>query len=250
MIKKIATIVLWWACSLISSLVIANEGGYPLEQAPKKVSDVAALQHGAKIFVNYCLSCHSASAMRYNRLKDIGLTEQQIKENLLFTSDKIGDMMQIAMRANDGKAWFGSTPPDLSLIARSNGTAWLYTYMRSFYIDNARPTGWNNAVFHNVGMPHVLWELQGIRKAKEIEETDVHTGTKVTKIIGYEQITQGLLTEHEYDETVADLVAFLDWMGEPAQNQRKRMGLWIMLYLSIFTLIAWRLNVNYWKDIK
>jgi ubiquinol-cytochrome c reductase cytochrome c1 subunit len=236
---------------LSASLALASGGNYPLEKAPKKVSDVAALQRGAKLFVNYCLNCHSASAMRYNRLKDIGLTDEQIKQNLLFTGEKVGETMQIAMNYKDAKKWFGATPPDLSVIARSNGKDWLYTYMRSFYVDESRATGWNNALFPNVGMPHVLWELQGSRTAKHVEEVDPHDHTKkISKIIGFEQVKAGSLTAQEYDEAVGDLVAFLDWMGEPSQNSRKRMGLWILLYLSIFTLFAWLLNANYWKDIK
>ncbi len=250
-ITKLVSIALSTVFILTSSLVIANEGGYPLEKAPKKVSDVAALQRGAKIFVNYCLNCHSASAMRYNRLKDIGLTDEQIKQNLLFTAEKVGETMQIAMNYKDAKKWFGTTPPDLSVIARSNGKDWLYTYMRSFYLDETRATGWNNALFHNVGMPHVLWELQGTRIANHVEEVDPHDhNKKISKIAGFEQINPGLLNTHEYDEAVADLVAFLDWMSEPSQNSRKRMGLWILLYLSLFTILAWRLNASYWKDIK
>ena len=250
-ITKLVNITISTICILGASLALASSGNYPLEKAPKKVSDVAALQRGAKLFVNYCLNCHSASAMRYNRLKDIGLTDEQIKQNLLFTSEKIGDTMQIAMNYKDAKKWFGATPPDLSVIARSNGKDWLYTYMRSFYVDESRTTGWNNALFPNVGMPHVLWELQGLRSAKYVEETDPHDHTKkISKIAGFEQITPGLLNAHEYDEATADLVAFLDWMSEPAQNNRKRMGLWILLYLALFTILAWRLNANYWKDIK
>jgi ubiquinol-cytochrome c reductase cytochrome c1 subunit len=229
----------------------ANESSYPLEKSPKSVSDLAALQHGAKIFVNYCLNCHSASAMRYNRLKDIGLSDDDIKNNLLFTADKVGETMQIAMRPKDAKQWFGASPPDLSVVARSRGTDWIYTYMRSFYVDKTRATGWNNALFHNVGMPHVLWELQGPRKLKEIEEVDPHDHTKkITKIVGFEQISDGKMKPLEYDNAIADLTVFLEWMSEPSQNNRKKMGAWILAYLAIFTLLAWLLNKNYWKDIK
>jgi len=250
-IKKISSIILSSICILSAALSFANEVTYPIEKAPKKINDVVALQHGAKLFVNYCLNCHSASSMRYNRLKDIGISDEQIKNNLLFSAEKIGETMQVAMNYKDAKQWFGATPPDLSVISRSRGTDWLYTYMRSFYLDSSRATGWNNALFHNVGMPHALWELQGTRNAKEVEEVDPHNHeNKVKTIVGFEQVTPGLLKPQEYDEAVADLVAFLDWMGEPAQNQRKKMGLWILLYLGIFTILAYLLNANYWKDIK
>jgi ubiquinol-cytochrome c reductase cytochrome c1 subunit len=233
------------------SFAWSSEVDFPLQKAPKKISDVAALQHGAKIFVNYCLSCHSASAMRYNRLKDIGLTDAQIKQNLLFSAEKVGETMQIAMHYKDAKEWFGATPPDLSVIARSNGKDWLYTYMRSFYVDETRATGWNNALFPNVGMPNVLWELQGLRSAKHEEHVDPHDSSKkITKIIGFEQTSQGAMKPADYDEAVADLTVFLEWMSEPSQNNRQKMGLWILLYLSLFTILAWRLNANYWKDIK
>ncbi len=237
--------------ALHTSLAWSSESSFPLQKAPKKISDVAALQRGAKIFVNYCLNCHSASAMRYNRLKDIGLSDEQIKNNLLFSADKIGENMQIAMHYKDAKEWLGATPPDLSVIARSNGKDWLYTYMRSFYVDDTRATGWNNALFPNVGMPHVLWELQGMRSAKHEEEVDPHDPSKkISKIVGFEQITQGSMKPADYDETIADLTVFLEWMSEPSQNNRKQMGLWILLYLGLFTILAWRLNANYWKDIK
>lgn len=245
------------ALALVPALVLANEGGFPLDHAPDRTKDLASLQNGAKLFVNYCLNCHSASAMRYNRMKDIGLTEEQIKDNLLFTSDKVGDLMKIAMQPKDAKAWFGAAPPDLSVIARAkasdagSGADWLYTYLRTFYQDDSRPTGWNNLVFPNVGMPHVLWELQGVNSAKFVEEKDPHEeGKMVHKFAGFEQVKPGSLSKTDYDSTVADLVAYLEWMGEPAQHTRKRLGVWVLLYLGFFLVLAWRLNASYWKDIK
>lgn len=238
-------------------VALAAEATFPLDKAPGSTTDLTSLQNGAKLFVNYCLNCHSASAMRYNRLTDIGLTEEQIKNNLLFTSEKVGDLMQVAMPAKDAKTWFGAVPPDLSLIARSKASAagsgadWLYTYMRTFYKDDSRPLGWNNLVFPNVGMPHVLWELQGIRAAKFVDEKDPHDASKtVHKFVGFEQIEPGQLSSIDYDRAVADLVAYLEWMGEPAQNTRKRLGVWVLLYLGLFLVLAWRLNASYWKDVK
>ena len=242
----------------LSTGSLANTGGYPLDTFPKdRVTDMAALQHGAKLFVNHCLNCHSAAYMRFNRLRDIGLSEDQIKKNLLFTSDKVGDLMTVSLAAKDAKEWFGAQPPDLTVIARSragnggSGADYLYTYMRTFYRDPAKATGWNNLVFPDVGMPHVLWELQGEQRALFADEKDPHDPAKTVHVFkGFEQTQPGSLNKADYDVAVADLVAFLQWMGEPSQTQRARMGVWVLLFLAVFTVIAWRLNASYWKDIK
>jgi ubiquinol-cytochrome c reductase cytochrome c1 subunit len=226
-----------------------------LDKFPKeRVTDLAALQNGAKLFANYCLNCHAAAFMRFNRLKDIGLTEQQIKDNLLFPTDKVGELMKVSLDPKDAKAWFGAVPPDLTLVARSrasgsgSGPDYLYTYLRSFYRDEARPTGWNNLVFP---MPHVLWELQGQRAAKFVTEADPHNpGKTEVKFEGFEQLTPGKLAPQEYDSAIADLVAYLQWMAEPVQGQRTRLGVGVLIFLAIFTFIAWRLNAAFWKDVK
>lgn len=243
--------------ALAPALALAAEATFPLDHAPGRTTDITSLQNGAKLFVNYCLNCHSASAMRYNRLKDIGLSEEQIKNNLLFTSEKVGDLMTVSMPAKDAKDWFGAVPPDLSVIARAkasdagSGSDWLYTYLRTFYKDDTRPTGWNNLVFPNVGMPHVMWDLQGVRTAKFVDEKDPHDPNKtVHKFAGFEQVTPGKLSALEFDNAVADLVAYLEWMAEPAQNTRKRLGVWVLLFLGFFLLLTWRLNASYWKDVK
>ncbi|WP_207760235.1 cytochrome c1 [Polynucleobacter meluiroseus] len=234
----------------ISQAPQANEGGFPLDKAPDRVAKNASLQNGAKIFVNYCLNCHAAVSMRYNRLRDIGLTDQQIKDNLIFTDAKVGDLMTVAMNPKDAKIWFGKVPPDLSVEARARGADWLYTYFRTFYKDDDRPTGWNNLVYPNVGMPHVLWQLQGERAAKFEEHKDPHDEARVEKVfVGFEQLTPGTMKPQEYDDNIADLVAFLSWMAEPAQLERKRLGVVVLLFLAIFTLVAWRLNKAYWKDV-
>ena len=245
------------ALALIPALALANEGGFPLEHAPDRSKNLASLQNGAKLFVNYCLNCHSASMMRYNRLRDIGLTEEQIKSNLLFTSDKVGDLMTTSLAAKDAKTWFGTVPPDLSVIARSrsseagSGSDWLYTYLRTFYKDDTRPTGWNNLVFPNVGMPHALWELQGVRTVKFVEKKDPHEeGKTVHEFAGFDQVKPGKLSTLEYDTALADLVAYLDWMAEPAQGKRKQLGVWVVLFLSLLSFLAWRLNASYWKEVK
>ena len=249
--------------SLFAALAFAGaaqaaEGGYPLDKFPlEKMHDVAALQSGAKLFVNYCLNCHSAQYMRYNRLRDIGLSEDQIKQNLVFTGQKVGETMKVALDPTQAKGWFGATPPDLSVIARSraggsgSGADYLYTYLRTFYRDDTRPTGWNNLVFPNVGMPNVLWELQGQHAARFVEQKDAHAqGASEQRFAGFETLSPGKLSEHDYDEAVANLVAYLQWMGEPAQQDRVRVGVWVLIFLAIFTFIAWRLNAAYWKDVK
>ena len=236
----------------------AAGGALVLDKFPKeRVSDLAALQNGAKLFVNYCLNCHSAAFMLFNRLKDIGLTEQQIKDNLLFPTDKVGEVMKVSLDAKDAKEWFGAVPPDLTLVARSrashdgSGADYLYTYLRTFYRDDTRPTGWNNLTFPNVGMPHALWELQGQRAAKFVEVADPHDPTKKThQFEGFEQLTPGTMSPQEYDSAIADLVAYMQWMGEPVQQQRQRIGVGVLIFLAIFFVIAWRLNAAFWKDVK
>ncbi len=235
--------------------VSANTGGIAWDKAPNHTNDLASLQNGAKLFVNYCLNCHSAAFMRYNRLKDIGLTEQQIKDNLLFTTDKVGETMKASLDPKQAKEWFGGNPPDLTVIARSRsaggqgtGGDYLYTYLRTYYPDSSKATGWNNLAFPNVAMPHALWELQGNRQP--IYETSVEHGHEVKVFKGWEQLTPGTMTPLQYDQAVGDLVSYLQWMGEPAQNTRVRVGVWVLMFLGVFTVIAWRLNAAFWKDVK
>ncbi len=255
--KKLIVILL--ASLGVSMGAVASEGGLSWDKFPEaKLNDVAALQNGAKVFVNYCLNCHSAAFMRYNRLRDIGLTEAQIKQNLMFATDKVGDTMKTSLDPKQAKEWFGGNPPDLTVIARSradgakgSGADYLYTYLRSYYRDETKATGWNNMAFPSVAMPHVLWELQGQRVPKFVEEKDAHhEGKTVHRFAGYEQLTPGTQTPAEFDETVADLVAYLQWIGEPVQNDRVRIGAFVLLFLAVFTVIAWRLNAAYWKDVK
>jgi ubiquinol-cytochrome c reductase cytochrome c1 subunit len=248
-------ILITLTCALaFATGAFASEEGPAWDKAPNNINDLAALQNGAKLFVNYCLSCHSAAFMRYNRLRDIGLTEQQIKDNLLFTTEKVGDTMKAAIDPKQAKEWFGANPPDLTLVARSrsghggSGADYLYTYLRTFYRDPTKPTGWNNLVFPNVGMPHVLWQLQGEREP-EFETREEH-GHEVKVFKGWKQVTPGTMTPLEYEEAVGDLVGYLTWMSEPAQNARVRVGVWVLLFLALFTAITWRLNAAFWKEIK
>ena len=236
----------------------ASEGGYPWDSFPRtKMTDQAALQNGARLFANYCLSCHSATYMRYNRLHDIGLSDDEIKKNLLFATDKVGDTMKTTLDPRQAKDWFGAAPPDLSVIARSRaeigkgtGADYLYTLWRTFYRDDAKPTGWNNLAFPDIAMPHALWQLQGERRAKFAEVKDPHEEGKTTlRFIGFEQITPGALDERQYDEAVADLVAYLQWMGEPAQGTRVRIGVGVLVFLGLLVLITWRLSSAYWRSV-
>ncbi len=239
---------------LSATTALASEGGIAWDKAPYKNNDMPALQNGAKLFVNYCMNCHSAAYMRYNRLQDLGLTEQQIKDNLLFTTQKVGETMKAAIDPKQAKEWFGGNPPDLTVIARSrsgaggSGADYLYTYLRTYYRDASKATGWNNLAYPNVAMPHVLWELQGERRPL-FEEKEEH-GHEVKVFKGWEQVTPGSMTPLQYDTAVADLVGYLQWMGEPAQGTRVRVGVWVLLFLGIFTLIAWRLNASFWRDVK
>jgi len=251
--KKIILSLLM-ALGLAGAVHAAGGDTIAWDKAPDKLNDLPSLQNGARLFVNYCLNCHSAAYMRYNRLQDIGLTEQQIKDNLLFTTDRVGDTMEANVDPKQAKDWFGAAPPDLTLIARSraghggSGADYLYTYMRTFYKEDTKATGWNNLVFPSVGMPHVLWELQGERQP--VFETIDENGHETKVFKGWKQVSPGTMTPQQYDQAMADLVGFLQWMGEPAQNQRVRVGVWVLLFLAGFTLIAWRLNAAYWKDIK
>lgn len=213
--RQILAVLLW-----VPAFALAAESGQPLERAPIDPRDLVSLQSGARTFVNYCLNCHSAQYMRYNRLADLGLTEAQIRDNLMFAADKVGDTMKVAMTPKDGKAWFGVPPPDLSVISRSRGVDWLYTYLRTFYRDDKTPSGWNNRVFANAAMPHVLWKVQA-------EQSPV-----------------------QYDRTVRDLVNFLAYVGEPVGQKRKSIGIVVLFVLGVIFVFAYAMKQAFWKDVR
>jgi ubiquinol-cytochrome c reductase cytochrome c1 subunit len=229
------------ALLFVPLLAFASGDSLHLDKAPDRSGNLAALQNGAKVFVNYCMSCHSASFMRYNRLHDIGLSDEQIRDNLIFSNAKIGDLMTISMQRADAKAWFGAAPPDLTLVARARsaesgtGADWLYTYLRGFYRDEARPTGWNNVAFANVGMPHALWELQGQQVLDE--------NHKLTLAVS------GKLKPEEYDALVGDLVGFLQYMSEPVAETRQHVGIGVLIGLVVLFVFAYALKREYWKDV-
>ena len=280
MIKKLLGAL---ALSLTCTVSIAAESGHPLETAPDRLNDMASLQNGAKLFVNYCLSCHSANSMRYNKLTEIGLSDDEIKKNLLFTGDKVGDLMRIAMTPDDAKKWFGTAPPDLSVIARAKsinlgptGVDYIYTFLRSYYRDTTKLSGWDNLVFPNVAMPNVLWQRQGERSLNRVTTHQVanEDGTTSWERVtakydpqGYSEVKTEKLENYRgdpsvravlesstpaaaFDNDVADLSNFLGWMAEPVQLKRKQMGVWVLLFLALFLVVSWRLNSVYWKDVK
>jgi ubiquinol-cytochrome c reductase cytochrome c1 subunit len=224
------------------------------------LSDTPSLQRGARIFVNYCLSCHSASYMRYDRMgDDLGISEELVKQNLLFTGAKVGDLMQAAMREKDAKEWFNTAPPDLTLVTRWRAPSWVYTYLRSFYRDEKAPSGWNNIVFRNVAMPHVLYEWQGdqrpVLKTVAEKERVKENGKIVEKVVEkgvfdhLELDTPGLKTPEQYDRDIRDLTNFLVYLGEPARLVRYRVGFYVLLFLSVFLVFAYLLKKEYWKDV-
>jgi len=227
--------------SLLSLPALAAGGGHPLDKAPVDLKNTVSLQRGAQAFASYCSGCHSLSYMRYSRLTDIGLTEEQIKSYLLPTNAKTGDVMSIALRPEDAKAWFGVVPPDLSVEARSRGSDWIYTYMRTFYRDDSRPTGWNNLAYPNVGMPHVLYDLQGQQEWQT--DSEGHGGKLV-------QVAAGTLAPAEYDALVGDITNYLTWVAEPARSDRIRMGFFVIGFLLILLVLVYALKKEYWKDVK
>ncbi len=237
---------------LASSGALAAGGEVKLDRAPIDERNLISLQRGAQVFVNYCLNCHSANYMRYNRLQDLGLTEQQIRDNLIFTDAKVGDLMKIAMDPKDSKSWFGMSPPDLTVIARArashagSGADWLYTFFRGFYRDSTRPSGWNNTVYPNVGMPHVLWELQGEQVMKDVKvQAPGYVKTEQKPALG----KPGTMTSIEYDYLVADLVNYMVYMAEPVRQTRKTLGIYVLLFLGLMFVLAYALKKEFWKDV-
>jgi ubiquinol-cytochrome c reductase cytochrome c1 subunit len=227
-------------------LALASEAGYRLDRSPHDQHDAVSLQAGARTYMNYCLGCHGLQYMRYDGLRELQLSDAQIRDNLMFTGQKIGDPIKIAVNPKDAKAWFGVAPPDLSVIARSRGADWLYTYLRTFYRDEKAPSGWNNAVFPNVGMPHVLYSMQGMRKLEVISPKEGHGPVQYK----WSEIAKGTQTAAEYDATVRDLVNFLVYVGEPAGGHRRSIGIVMLFVLGVVFIFAYLLKKEYWKDVK
>ena len=246
--KLIAAFVL----SLAPLTGMAGGGGVQLESVDVDLEDEKALQRGAKFYMNYCSGCHSLKYARYNRMaKDLGLTEEQVKENLIFTAGtKVGSNIEIAMRQADGEAWFGTAIPDLTLVTRNKkgGPDWLYSYLKSFYLDPARPYGVNNTVFPDVGMPDVLQNLRGTQKAVYQEGTDA-AGNPTKVFDRFEPVDAGSMSSEEFDAMVRDLTTFLTYMGEPMQLERQSLGIYVIIFLIVFSVLAYFLKKEYWRDV-
>jgi len=225
---------------------LAAEAGYRLDHSPNDIRDLVSLQAGAHTFVNYCLGCHGMQYMRYSGLREIGLSEAQIRDNLMFTADKVGEPMKTGFDPKLAKQWFGVAPPDLSVVARSRGADWLYTYLRTFYRDPKAASGWNNAVFPNVGMPHALYRLQGERGLEVVHAEGGHGGAPEYK---WTEISRGALSASEYDATVRDLVNFLVYVGEPHAADRKSIGIVVLFVLGVLFIFAYALKKEFWKDV-
>lgn len=225
---------------------MAAEGAH-LPQAGTDLGDRASLQRGARDFMNYCSGCHSLKYMRYSRMaEDLGLSEEDVQDNLNFTGAKAGEQIRVALTEDDGTRFFGKAPPDLSVIARVRGSDWIYNYLKSFYLDESRPLGWNNTLFPNVSMPNPLWEMQGLQHA-EYGPADATGERPVEKLVLAQPGTQ---TPAQFDQTVRDITAFLEYVGEPAALKRQSLGVWVLLFLAFFTFLAFLLKKEYWRDVK
>ncbi len=254
--------VLAAALALAPLASIASEGGH-MPSAQIDLTDKASLKRGAGLYMNYCAGCHSLSMQRYSRTaEDLGLSQQQVEQNLIFTDAKFGESINTGMDPAKATVWLGKAPPDLSVVARTKaeGADWIYSYLKSFYIDESRPTGWNNTVFPGASMPHVLWEMQGVQhaatepkhKTAKGEETACHSGEyQGACITGFTipESQQGSMDAEEYDRVARDLSAFLAYVGEPAALKRESIGVWVVLFLAFFTFLAYLLKTEYWRDV-
>ncbi|WP_028918145.1 cytochrome c1 [Pseudoxanthomonas sp. J35] len=243
--KWIALLASAVAGLLFSAAALAASGGN-LQQAGNDLSDKASLQRGAALYMNYCSGCHSLKFLRYSRMADdLGLTEEEVMQNLNFTGAKFGEQIQVAMRDADGTEWFGKMPPDLSLISRVRGSDWIYTYLKSFYLDESRPLGWNNQLFPNVSMPNPLWELQGLQHAEFGPPDEVGERHPERLVV----TSAGQLSAEQFDQAVRDITNFLEYAGEPAALKRQAIGVWVILFLVALSFLAYLLKQEYWSDV-
>ena len=247
MTKTFASRLAVFASGLLISFSAFAAGGGATLQAGNNLSDRASLQRGAQLYMNYCAGCHSLKYMRYSRMaEDLGLTEDEVMKNLNFTGAKFGEQVQVSMPAAGGEKWFGKMPPDLSVISRVRGSDWIYTYLKSFYLDESRPLGWNNKLFPNASMPNPLWELQGLQHA-EFGPVDPATGER--HVEGLKVAQAGRQSAQEFDQTARDITNFLEYVGEPAALKRQSVGVWVILFLAALTFLAYLLKQEYWKDV-
>ena len=247
MTKTFASRLAVFASGLLISFSAFAAGGGATLQAGNDLSDRASLQRGAQLYMNYCAGCHSLKYMRYSRMaEDLGLTEDEVMKNLNFTGAKFGEQVQVSMPAAGGEKWFGKMPPDLSVISRVRGSDWIYTYLKTFYLDESRPLGWNNKLFPNASMPNPLWELQGLQHA-EFGPVDPATGER--HVEGLKVAQAGRQSAQEFDQTARDITNFLEYVGEPAALKRQSVGVWVILFLAALTFLAYLLKQEYWKDV-
>lgn len=244
---RLCGIVCLWLC--LACPTIHAEGNMLQGRVDVDLSDRVAVLRGARYFVNYCLSCHALSAVRYNQFERLGLTPAQIRENLIFTGRKIGDTMQVAMRQDDAKRWFGAAPPDLSVIARARGVDWLYAYLTTFYLDAERPTGVNNLAFPNVAMPDVVWQVQGLQMPVRSEGSAADAGDAM-QADHLNLVQAGTMTPVEYEHMARDVVAFLSYVGEPRQLERRRLGIYVLAFIALLFVVSYSLKKEYWKDVR
>ncbi|HQW82359.1 MAG: cytochrome c1 [Rhodanobacteraceae bacterium] len=245
--KKLIALVF----TLVASLAQASgDAGIKIHSSGADLSDQASLQRGAALFMNYCMGCHSLKYLRYSRMAaDLGLTEAQVMSSMNFTDIKFGEAMTVAMKPADGEKWIGKAPPDLSLTARVRGSAdWIYTYLKSFYRDPSRPLGWNNTLFPAASMPNVLWELQGVQSAVFDAPHGGQAGAAPV-FSHFEPVQPGRLNAEEYDQVARDISNFLQYAAEPAGLKRQQIGVWVLAFLAVLTLLTWLLKHEYWRDV-
>jgi ubiquinol-cytochrome c reductase cytochrome c1 subunit len=246
MTKNLLSRAAVFAASLLLTATAIASGGGNLQQAGTDLSDQASLQRGAKLYMNYCSGCHSLKYVRYARIgEDLGLSEEDVQANLNFNGGKIGDHVISPMTAAMGAAAFGKAPPDLSVIARVRGSDWIYTYLKSFYLDESRPVGWNNTLFANASMPNPLWDLQGLQQPVHGKKT----ATGELPVEGFTISQAGTQDAQAFDQTVRDITAFLEYAGEPAALKRESLGVWVILFLAFLAFLAWLLKNEYWRDV-
>ena len=245
--KSFARTLAGVAAGLLVSMSAFASGGGNLMQSGTDLGDRASLQRGAALYMNYCSGCHSLKYLRYSRMgEDLGLTEDEVMKNLNFTGAKFGEQINVSLKADDATKWFGKMPPDLSVISRVRGSDWIYTYLKSFYLDESRPLGWNNQLFPNVSMPNPLWQMQGLQHA-EFGELNKATGER--PVTGLKVTQPGTLDAAGFDQAARDITTFLEYAGEPAALKRQTMGVWVILFLAVFTFIAYLLKLEYWRDV-
>ena len=251
MTKPILAPLLAAALAVLAAVAIAPSAhaaaGGPVQQAGTDLGDRASLQRGAQLYMNYCSACHSLKYLRYSRMaEDLGLTEDEVMTNLNFTGAAFGEQVQVSLKPSDADAWFGKMPPDLSVISRVRGPDWIYTYLKSFYLDESRPLGWNNTLYPNASMPNVLWEMQGLQRPVH-GAADAATGEPTVERL--EVAVPGTQSAAQFDQSARDITAFLAYAGEPAALKRQKLGVWVVLFLAFFTFLAWLLKKEYWRDV-